>query len=485
METSSDLLARLNSGDVSSVQLTRDCLDAIQSGDGRIGAFLSVDSDSALATAADVDRRRRAGERVGRLAGLPVALKDNICTRGWTTTCASRMLQNFVPPYDAHVIERLRQEDAVLIGKTNLDEFAMGSSTENSALKRTVNPWNAEYVPGGSSGGSAAAVAAGFAPLALGSDTGGSIRQPASFCGCVGLKPTYGRVSRYGLVAFASSLDQIGPFARDVTGAALLLEAVAGHDRRDSTCVNHPVPAYSQTVEQPLEGLRIGVPREYFAEGMHAEVETSIRAALEVYRSLGADLIEISLPRTKYAVAVYYLIACSEASSNLARFDGIHYGHRAAQFENLADLYAASRGEAFGVEVKRRIMLGTFALSAGYADQYYNRALRVRHLIRDDFDAAFRQVDVIAGPTMPAPAFRFGAHGNDPLSMYLSDIYTISANLAGLPGISIPAGLTTDRLPIGLQLLAAPFEEERLLRAARMFERASNWKPLTPEPVQA
>lgn len=390
------------------------------------------------------------------------------------------MLENFVPPYDAHVVSRLDEADAVIIGKTNLDEYAMGSTCENSALKATANPWNTDHTPGGSSGGSAAAVAARMAPLALGSDTGGSIRQPASFCGVVGLKPTYGRVSRYGLVAYGSSLDQIGPFAGNVADAATLLEVVAGHDARDSTSVDATVPQYTATLDQPLAGLRIGVVPEYFGEGLDAEVEAAVRQAIDVYRGMGAEVVEVSLPHTKYAVATYYLVACSEASSNLARYDGVHYGHRAEQFENMVDMYATSRAEGFGTEVKRRIMLGVFALSEGYSDQYYLKALKVRRLIRNDFDAAFKEVDLIAGPVAPTPAVRIGEMVNDPLKMYLSDIYTISANLAGIPGISLPAGFSSSGLPIGLQLLGGAFEEDKLLRAARMFERETDWHTKSP-----
>jgi aspartyl-tRNA(Asn)/glutamyl-tRNA(Gln) amidotransferase subunit A len=356
----------------------------------------------------------------------------------------------------------------------------MGSSTENSALQVTRNPWNIDHAPGGSSGGSAAAVGARLASMGIGSDTGGSIRQPASFCGVVGMKPTYGRVSRYGLVAFASSLDQIGPFATDVTGTARLLESIAGYDVRDSTSVDRPVPGYSATVEQPLENLRVGVVSEFFGEGIDSDVDASIRAAIDVYRSLGAEVSEVSLPHTRYAVATYYLIACSEASSNLARYDGVHYGRRAEQFENMIDMYAASRAEGFGAEVKRRIMLGVFALSEGYSDQYYLKGLKVRRLIRNDFDAAFENVDVLAGPTCPTPAFKIGELVDDPLQMYLSDICTISANLAGIPGVSVPAGFSSNGLPIGLQLLAGPFEEEKLLRAARMFERETVWHTKRP-----
>ena len=479
--TTGQLLDAMQGGVVSAVEVTQAYLDEISTHGESVGAFLAVDSEGALAQAAEVDRKRSAGETLGKLAGLPVAVKDNICTKGLATTCASRMLENFVPPYDAHVTTKLLNADAVIIGKTNLDEFAMGSSTENSALKVTRNPWNTECAPGGSSGGSAAAVSARLATLSLGSDTGGSIRQPASFCGVVGMKPTYGRVSRYGLVAFASSLDQIGPFATDVTGTALLLESIAGHDNRDSTSVDRPVPGYSATVDQPLEGLRVGVVSEFFGEGINADVDSSVRAAIDVYRSLGAEVSEVSLQHTKYAVATYYLIACSEASSNLARYDGVHYGHRAEQFENMIDMYAASRAEGFGAEVKRRIMLGVFALSEGYSDQYYLKALKVRRLIRNDFDAAFENVDVLAGPTCPTPAFKIGELVDDPLQMYLSDICTISANLAGIPGVSVPAGFSSDGLPIGLQLLAGPFEEEKLLRAARMFERETDWHTKRPK----
>ncbi|MDA1165577.1 MAG: Asp-tRNA(Asn)/Glu-tRNA(Gln) amidotransferase subunit GatA [Planctomycetota bacterium] len=478
--TTGQLLKAMQSGSVSAVDVTQAYLDEISADGETIGAFLTVNSEGALAVATEVDRKRSRGEPLGRLAGLPVAVKDNICTKGLATTCASRMLENFVPPYDAHVTTQLLNADAVIIGKANLDEFAMGSSTENSALKVTRNPWDTDCTPGGSSGGSAAAVAARLAPLGVGSDTGGSIRQPASFCGVVGLKPTYGRVSRYGLIAFASSLDQIGSFATDVTGAALLLETLAGHDNRDSTSVDRPVPNYSATLEQPLTGLRVGVVSEFFGEGIDADVDTSVKAAIDVYRSLGAEVSEVSLPHTKYAVATYYLIACSEASSNLARYDGVHYGHRAEQFENMIDMYAASRAEGFGAEVKRRIMLGVFALSEGYSDQYYLKSLKVRRLIRNDFDLVFENVDVLAGPTCPTPAFRIGELVDDPLKMYLSDICTISANLAGIPGVSIPAGFSSDGLPIGMQLLAAPFEEETLLRAARMYERETDWHRKRP-----
>ena len=475
LETIGKLLALMEQGDLSSRDVTAAYLDAIRKRDPAVGAFLHVDDEAAIRQAEAVDAKRTAGKPLGKLAGLPIALKDVLCTRGTPTTCASRMLEPFVPPYDAHVVERLRAADAVLIGKVNMDEFAMGSSTENSAFGPTRNPWNLDHAPGGSSGGSAAAVAAGMAPLSIGSDTGGSIRQPAAFCGVVGMKPTYGRVSRYGLIAFASSLDQIGPLAGDVHGAALLLEAIAGHDPRDATSLDRPVPDYTRNLDEPLAGLKIGIAKEHFLDGLHPEVDTAIHAALDVYRSLGAEVREITLPHSKYAVAAYYLIAPSEASSNLARYDGVHYGFRAESFDNMIDMYAATRGEGFGSEVKRRIMLGTYALSAGYYEAYYLKALKVRRLIRQDFDEAFAEVDVIASPVTPAPAFRIGELTDDPLAMYLSDIYTISANLAGLPGISIPAGISSGGLPIGLQLLAGPLEEERLFRAARMFEQATDW----------
>jgi aspartyl-tRNA(Asn)/glutamyl-tRNA(Gln) amidotransferase subunit A len=468
----SQLLAR---GETTSEAVTSEFLKAIKQRDEKVRAFLHVDESAALNQARAVDAKRKRGEKLGSLAGVPAAIKDVLCIQGVPTTCGSKILQNFVPPYDAHVISKLKQADAVLLGKTNLDEFAMGSSTENSAYQVTRNPWDLIRIPGGSSGGSAAAVAACETPLALGSDTGGSIRQPASMCGVVGLKPTYGRVSRFGLVAFASSLDQIGPLAHDVTDAALLLEVIAGHDPRDSTSVNRPVPAYSKLVDQPVQPLIIGVAKEYFVEGLDAEVEQSIRSALKIYESLGARIKEISLPHSPYAIAVYYLVATAEASSNLARYDGVHYGYRAKTFDNLIDMYAKSRGEGFGKEVKRRIMLGTYALSSGYKDAYYLKALKVRRLIKEDFDKAFAECDVIMGPTSPTAAFKIGEKTENPLEMYLSDIYTISCNLAGIAGISIPCGFTKTNLPIGLQILAPPFEEEKLLRIARMHEKATDW----------
>jgi aspartyl-tRNA(Asn)/glutamyl-tRNA(Gln) amidotransferase subunit A len=473
--SASELLPLLESGAVSSEALTGEYLASIRQRDGRVRAFLHVDEGAALDQARAVDAKRKRGEPIGLLGGLPVAIKDVLCTRGQPTTCGSKILKNFVPPYDAHAISRLKQADAVLIGKTNMDEFAMGSSTENSAYQVTCNPWDLQRIPGGSSGGSAAAVAAGEAPLSLGTDTGGSIRQPASLCGLVGLKPTYGRVSRFGLVAYASSLDQIGPFAHDVAGAALLLEAIAGHDPRDSTSVATPVPSYRKTLEEPVAPLTLGVPREYFGQGLDAEVERSVRAAIKVYESLGAKIQEVSLPHTPYAVATYYLVATAEASSNLARYDGVHFGHRSESHGDLIDMYKRSRGEGFGKEVQRRIMLGTYALSSGYKDAYYLKALKVRRLIKDDFDKAFAKCDVVVGPTSPTPAFKIGEKIDDPLAMYLSDIYTISGNLTGIAGISVPCGFTKAGLPIGLQIVAPPFAEEKLLRIARMHERATEW----------
>ncbi|MCA9040962.1 MAG: Asp-tRNA(Asn)/Glu-tRNA(Gln) amidotransferase subunit GatA [Planctomycetaceae bacterium] len=476
----SELLSLMEKGETTAVEVMQAHLDQINQTDDKVDAYLHVDAETALKKAADVDARRKAGESIGPLGGLPIAIKDVLCTKGVPTTCSSRMLENFVPPYDATVMQKLTAADGIMIGKVNMDEFAMGSSTENSAFKKTKNPWNIEHSPGGSSGGSAAAVAAMTAPLSLGSDTGGSIRQPAHFCGVVGMKPTYGRVSRYGLVAFASSLDQVGPFANDVQGAALLLEAIAGHDQLDSTSVPKEVPSYTASLDEPLKGLKIGIVKEHYVEGINEEVEQTVRDAYKVYESLGAELVDISLPNSKYCVAAYYIIAPAEASSNLARYDGVHYGHRAENFDSMIEMYSRSRGEGFGTEVKRRIMLGTYTLSAGYIDAYYLKALRVRRLIRNDFDEAFKKVDVIASPTSPNTAFKIGGLINDPLAMYLEDIYTISANLAGLPGISIPAGISKAGLPIGLQLLAAPFEEEKLLRAARMFEKETGWTSKRP-----
>jgi aspartyl-tRNA(Asn)/glutamyl-tRNA(Gln) amidotransferase subunit A len=440
-----------------------------------------VDREGALRQAADVDTKRRDRQPLGPLAGLPVAVKDLLCIRGTPTTCASRMLEDFRPPFDATAIARLKAADAVLLGQTNMDEFAMGGSTENSAFQLTRNPWDLDRIPGGSSGGAAACVAASMAPLSVGSDTGGSIREPAALCGVTGLKPTYGRVSRNGLVAFASSLDQIGPLAWTAQDAALLLEVLAGYDPADSTSVDRPAPPYRQTIRQPLKGLRIGLVREHFDEGLDGEVEAAIREAVRVYESQGAAVREVRLPHSKYAVAAYYLIAPCEASSNLARYDGVHFGHRTeAHDAPLVLMYRRSRSEGFGPEVQRRIMLGTYALSRGYYDQYYVKALKVRRLVRRDFEEAFREVDLLAGPVAPAPAFKIGEKIADPLAMYLFDLYTVGTNLAGIPAISVPCGLTRGGLPIGLHLQAPPFEEERLLRAAWQFQQATDWHARRP-----
>jgi aspartyl-tRNA(Asn)/glutamyl-tRNA(Gln) amidotransferase subunit A len=453
----------------SALELTRACLEQIKLVDPKINAFITVCAREALAQAAEADRRLAAGDAPA-LCGIPLAIKDIYATRGVRTTCASKMLENFVPPFDATVIARLREAGAVFIGKANMDEFAMGSSTENSAFGVTRNPHNVERVPGGSSGGSAAAVAADECLGALGTDTGGSIRLPAAFCGVAGIKPTYSRVSRYGVIAYASSLDQVGPFAKTVRDAAILLRTLAGHDPRDSTCSARPVPDYEAALTGDVRGMRIGVPKEYFVAGMEPQVETAIRDALASYERLGAKLVEISLPHTEYAIAAYYIVATAEASANLARYDGIRYGLR-VEADNTGDLYNRTRAAGFGAEVKRRIMLGTFVLSAGYYDAYYLKGQQVRTLIRGDFDRAFARCDVIATPVAPTTAFKIGEKMADPLQMYLSDIFTISVNLAGLPGLSIPCGFDRDGLPIGLQLIGAPFAEETILRAGDAFER--------------
>ena len=503
-----ELLGLLDSGDVTSEEVTRSFLRRIADVEPRVKAFLRVDAEAALAQARAIDARRRRGESLGRLAGLPVAVKDLLCQEGELTTCGSRMLENYRAPYDSTVVARLKRADAVLLGRTNLDEFAMGGSTENSAFQKTYNPWDLARTPGGSSGGAAACVAAEMACLSIGTDTGGSIRQPAALCGVVGMKPTYGRVSRYGLVAFASSLDQAGPLARTAEDAALLLEVVAGHDPRDATSIDHPTPAYSQTVREPLRGLTLGLVREHFAAGLDVEVEAAVREAIRVYESLGATVREVSFPHAKYGVAVYYIIAPCEASSNLARYDGVRYGHRTDEARLIAELnderkrlvaagdaaaagrldtslvrlYRKSRAEGFGAEVKRRIMLGTYALSAGYYDAYYLKALKVRRLIRQDYDRAFEQCDLIAGPVTTSPAFKIGEKTNDPLAMYLVDLYTVSANLAGVGGISIPCGFSRTGLPIGLQLQGPPLAEDKLLRAAHMFQTATTWHTRRPTP---
>jgi aspartyl-tRNA(Asn)/glutamyl-tRNA(Gln) amidotransferase subunit A len=455
-------------------------LSAIEAFNGRVGGFLSVDGDRAIAVAEAIDGRLAKGEAVGPLAGLPIAIKDNMCTTFGATTCGSKMLEHFHSPYDAHVVEQLNAAGAIVVGKTNLDEFAMGSSTENSGLGTTRNPWALDRVPGGSSGGSACAVSAGMVPVALGSDTGGSIRQPASFCGVVGLKPTYGRVSRYGLVAFGSSLDQIGPFARSVRDAALLLNVIAGKDERDSTSVDAAVPDYLAAIDKAPGHVRIGIAKEYFGEGLDGEVRGAIEAAIDQYKAMGAEVVEVDFPHLEYAIACYYLIATAEASSNLARHDGVHYGHRTAEPQDYIEVYSKSRAEGFGDEVKRRIMLGTYALSSGYYDAYYLKALKVRTLIRRDFERAFEKVDVVACPTAPTAAFKMGEKTDDPLALYLADIYTISANLAGVPGISLPCGMTAGGLPIGLQLMGPAYSEDRLLQIAHQYEAATEWHTRRP-----
>ena len=470
-----ELLEKLRTGEVSSEDATRSCLARIEAVEPRVHAFLTVTPEAALAQARAADEARRRGEDKP-LLGAPLAIKDIIATRGVRTTCGSKILENFVPTYDATVTKKLKDAGAVILGKLNMDEFAMGSSTERSGFFPTHNPWDLTRIPGGSSGGSAAAVAADECAASLGTDTGGSIRQPASCCGVVGIKPTYGRVSRYGVVAFASSLDQVGPLCKDVTDAALMLEVLAGHDPFDSTSVPAPVPRYREALGREIKGLKVGLPREYFAAGLDPEVEKTVRAAVKTLEGLGAEAVEISLPHTEYGVACYYIIAPAEASSNLARYDGVRYGLRAAEGSGLLDMYKHTRNAGFGPEVKRRILIGTYTLSAGYYDAYYRKAGQVRTLIKRDFDEAFSRVDVIAAPTMPTPAWKIGEWVDDPLSMYLSDVLTLPCNLAGLPGMSVPCGFTASGLPIGLQLLAKHFNEETLLTVARAYEQAQKWR---------
>ena len=476
--TISELAARLARREVSPVEAAEVYLTRIAALDPDLNTYITVDEAGARAQARQAEDRLARGE-TGALVGVPLAIKDVMATKGLRTTCGSKILENFVPPYDATVCTRLRQAGAVFLGKVNMDEFAMGSSTENSAYGVTKNPWRRDCIPGGSSGGSAAAVAADLCSASLGSDTGGSIRQPASHCGVVGLKPTYGRVSRFGLVAYASSLDQIGPLTKDVRDTAILLQSIAGHDPRDSTAVPEPVPDYLSVLGQAIKGLKIGIPKEYFGEGLDPEVEAAVRAALKTLEGLGADVVEVSLPHTEYAVAVYYIIAVAEASSNLARYDGVKYGFRAPG-GNLLEMYANTRTLGFGAEVCRRIMLGTYTLSAGYYDAYYRKASQVRTLLRRDFDEAFKTCAVLATPVAPTPAFRLGEKVDDPLTMYLSDIFTISTNLAGIPGLSLPCGFSSGGLPIGLQLLGPPFGEPRLLQVAYAFEQATDFHRRKP-----
>jgi len=474
-----ELSAALGRGEFSSEELTRACLERIAARDGELNSFITVTAEEALSAARAADRRIQTGE-AGPLTGIPFAHKDIFCTAGVRTSCGSRMLDNFVAPYDATVTQKLKAAGAVMVGKTNMDEFAMGSSNETSFYGPVKNPWATDTVPGGSSGGSAAAVAARLVPVATGTDTGGSIRQPAALCGITGLKPTYGRVSRYGMIAFASSLDQGGPFARSAEDAAVMLAAMAGFDPRDSTSVDRPVEDYRAGLGDSLRGLRIGLPKEYFGAGLDGGVAAVVESALAEYKRLGASVVDISLPNTALSVPAYYVVAPAECSSNLSRFDGVRFGYRAENPRDLEDLYKRSRGEGFGAEVKRRIMIGTYALSAGYYDAYYLKAQQVRRLIREDFLRAFEQVDVIMGPTSPGVAFRLGEKADDPVTMYLSDIYTIAVNLAGLPGMSIPAGFAAG-LPVGLQLIGNYFEEGRLLAAAHQYQQVTDWHTHCPE----
>ena len=478
MSTIHEYAELLKQRKLSSVELTKQYLARIEKADAQIGSYITVCPDEALAAAGKADERIAKGEAT-LLTGIPVGIKDNICTEGITTTCASKMLYNFVPPYDATVTKRLKNEGAVILGKLNMDEFAMGSSTESSYFKKTKNPYDLTRVPGGSSGGSAASVSADLAPYALGSDTGGSIRQPAAFCGNVGLKPTYGLVSRFGLIAFASSLDQIGSFTKDVTDCAIVLNAIAGYDKMDSTSVDADKTDYTKALGLPLKGMKIGVPKQYLESGIQTEIKEAVENAIKVYEMLGAECEECSLPLSKFALPAYYLISSAEASSNLARFDGIKYGYRAEKYHGLTDLYEITRSEGFGEEVKRRIMLGTYALSSGYYDAYYKKAQQVRGLIKRDFAACFEKYDVLLTPTTPTTAYKFGEK-SDPVAMYMGDICTVAVNIAGLPAISIPAGLDKKGMPIGIQLIANSFEERKLLTAAFAYERETGYEKLRP-----
>ena len=478
----SELSTALHNGDISSVELTQHYLDRINTYNNELNAYITVAEDHALtqARAADVQLQQKTA---GKLTGIPLAHKDIFCTEGLRTSCASKMLDNFIAPYNATVVEKINQAGMVTLGKTNMDEFAMGSSNETSFYGQVQNPWDNQAVPGGSSGGSAAAVAANLAPIATGTDTGGSIRQPASLCNLTGLKPTYGRISRYGMIAFASSLDQAGPMARSAEDAALLLNEMAGFDPRDSTSVEQDVPDYTASLNNSLEGLKIGLPRQYFGEGLDPEVAATVEAAIKTYESLGATIKEITLPNSHLAVPTYYVVAPAECSSNLSRMDGVRFGHRCEDPKDLLDLYQRSRGEGFGEEVKRRIMIGTYALSAGYYDAYYLKAQQCRRLISDDFTQAFNDVDVIMGPTAPTTAFKLGDKKDDPVAMYLADIYTISTNLAGIPGVSIPAGFVNN-MPVGLQIIGNYFDEARLLNVAHRYQQITDWHQQSPEPFK-
>ena len=477
-----ELSAMLQTGEVSSVELTRYFLDRIKNSDEKLNSFITVCEEEALAQAAESDEKLKAGNAPA-LTGVPIAHKDIFCTDGVKTSCASKMLDNFISPYDATVVTNMRDAGVVMLGKTNMDEFAMGSSNETSFYGPVKNPWNLNAVPGGSSGGSAAAVGARIAPAATGTDTGGSIRQPAAFCGITGLKPTYGRVSRFGMIAFASSLDQAGPMGQSASDCALLLNAMAGFDEKDSTSIEKDVPDYSADLDKPLDGLRIGLPKEYFAHvdgGMNEQVEAAIKTALEQYKAMGAELVDIELPNSGISVPVYYVVAPAECSANLSRFDGVRYGYRCEDPKDLNDMYTRSRGEGFGSEVQRRIMVGTYALSSGYYDAYYLKAQQLRHLISDDFKKAYEEVDVIMAPATPETAFNIGEKTDDPISMYLSDIYTIAVNLAGIPAMSIPVGFA-DGMPIGMQIMGNYFEEAKLLNVAHKYQQATDWHTRLPE----
>ena len=476
-----ELQEKLKDKELTVSEITKSYVDRINEKEKDVNAFITLLTDEAIQKSKEIEEKIDNGKLNSELAGIPIGIKDNICTKGIKTTCASRMLENFVSPYDATVMNKINSEGLINLGKLNMDEFAMGSSTEHSALNKTRNPWNLNTVPGGSSGGSAAAVAANMVPWALGSDTGGSIRQPASLCGVVGLKPTYGLVSRYGLVAFASSLDQIGPITKDVRDSAILLNLLVGHDEKDTTSLDMPKVDYVKCLKNDVKGLKIGIPKEFFAEGLNDEVRASLEKAIEKYKELGAEVEEFSLDIAKYSLAAYYIIACAEASSNLGRFDGIRYGYRTPNYENLEDIFVNSRSEGFGAEVKRRIILGTYVLSSGYYDAYYKKAQQVRTLVKKEFDKAFEKYDVILTPTSPVVAFKAGTKSNNPLEMYLADICTVSVNVAGLPGISIPCGVNSEGMPIGMQLIGNRFDEAKILNAAYTFEQAikfrENFKP--------
>ncbi|THB76627.1 MAG: Asp-tRNA(Asn)/Glu-tRNA(Gln) amidotransferase subunit GatA [Desulfobulbaceae bacterium] len=477
--TISQALEALETRDLSAMELTKSCLERIEQTEEAVGAFVTLDPEGAIAAAEEADRLRAQNNTVGKLCGIPLSLKDLLCTKGVKTTCGSNILADFVPPYDATVVEKIKLENGIVVGKAAMDEFAMGSTSETCATGSPRNPWNTRYIAGGSSGGSAASVAAGQVLGSLGSDTGGSIRQPASLCGIVGMKPTYGRVSRYGLVAFASSLDQIGPLTRDVRDSALLMNVISGYDVRDSTSVDTPTEDYTQNLTGDVKGLRVGVPLEYFSGGLDPEVEAVVRNSIGLLESQGAEVVEVSLPHIDYCVAAYYLIAPAEASSNLARYDGVTYGYR-KEADSLLEMYRKSRSEGFGAEVKRRILIGTYALSSGYYDAYYKKASQVRTLILNDFNEAWKSCDVLVSPVTPTPAWKIGKISDDPLSMYLSDILTLSTNLAGIPGISVPGGFSGDGLPIGVQIQGPHFEEGRLLKTAFSIEQALALKPSLP-----